>query len=292
MPWRDGGLARNDVLLNETHRPPLVLAMDVPVAWGSQSATTLDVGALRFMELRFPSALVLPAHAHDRPTLAVVMTGSFETRLASDVVVCGQSSLRIEPAGSSHTNRFGQAGAHVVVVQPDPHSQLLAPVGDALSRADHRRDEHAARIGRAIVSELRHRDTLSPLALQSLGLELVAALARSGRPPRGAPPSVARATDLIHDRFLEGLRIETIATAVDVRPNDLVRAFRAFHGVPIGTYTRRLRLEWVARRLAESDEPIASLAHEAGFADQPHLTRAFRAFTGLTPARYRRVRAL
>jgi AraC family transcriptional regulator len=266
--------------------------MDVPVAWGSQSAATVDVGALRFTEMRFPSALVLPPHAHDRPTLAVVMRGGFETRLASEVLECGRSSLRVEPAGSPHSNRFGPTGAHIVVVQPDLTSALLASAGDALSRADHRRDERAGLIGRAIVSELRQRDTVSPLALQSLGLELVATLVRSGRASRPAPPHVARATELIHDRFLEGLRIETIAAAIDVGPNELVRAFRAFHGVPIGTYTRRLRLEWVARRLAASDEPIASIANEAGFADQPHLTRAFRAFTGLTPARYRRDRAL
>ena len=100
---------------------------------------------------------------------------------------------------------------------------------------------------------------------------------------------VALATELIHDRFLEALRIETIASGVGVRPSELVRAFRAFHRVPIGTYARRLRLEWVARRLAESDDPIATLAVEAGFADQPHLTRAFVAFSGLTPARYRRL---
>jgi len=266
--------------------------VDVPVTWGSQSAATLEVGALRFMELRFPSALVLPSHAHERPTLAVVINGGFETSLASDVTVCGRSSLRIEPAGSLHTNRFGATGAHIVVVQPDPRSPLLAPVGDALSRVDHRRDEHADRIGHAIASELRHRDAVSPLALQGLGLELVASLARASRTPRSAPPWVVRATDLIHDRCLEALRIETIADSVGVRPSELVRAFRVFHGVPIGTYARRLRLEWVARRLAESDEPIVALAHEAGFADQPHLTRAFRAFSGLTPARYRRLRTL
>ncbi|MGH2491759.1 MAG: AraC family transcriptional regulator [Candidatus Limnocylindria bacterium] len=266
--------------------------MDVPVAWGSQSATTLDVGALRFIELRFPSALVLPSHEHDRPTLAVVMKGSFETRLASDVLTCGQSSLRVEPAGSTHTNRFGPQGAHIVVVQPDPRSPLLGPVADALSRAHHRRDPRAGLIGRAIASEFRHRDAVSPLALQGLGLELVAALARSARLPRSPPPWLAQATELIHDRFLDRLRIETIADAVGVRPSELVRAFRAFHGVPIGSYARRLRLEWVARRLAESDEPIISVAHDAGFADQPHLTRAFRAFSGLTPARYRRLRIL
>ena len=266
--------------------------MDVPVAWGSRSSTTLDVGALRFIELRFSSQLVLPAHAHDRPTLAVVMNGSFETRLATDALVCEKSSLRIEPAGSSHTNRFGPEGAYIVVVQPDPLSPMLGPAADALAHAGHRRDPRAGMIGRAIASELLHRDAVSPLALQGLGLELVAGLARSARLPRSAPPYVVRATELIHDRFLEPLRIETIADAVAVRPSDLVRAFRSFHGIPIGSYARRLRLEWVARRLAESDYPIAALAHDAGFADQPHLTRAFRAFTGLTPARYRRIRRL
>jgi AraC-like DNA-binding protein len=266
--------------------------MDVPVAWGSQSAAVLDVGALRFTELRFPSALVLPPHAHDRPTLAVVMKGSFETRLAADVELCGRSSLRIEPAGSQHTNHFGPLGAHIVVVQPDPASPLLGPATDTFQRAEHRRDERAGLIGRAIASEFRHRDAVSPLALQSLGLELVAAVARSTRMPRGAPPWVAQATELIHDRFLETLRIETIADGVGVRPSELVRAFRAFHGVPVGTYARRLRLEWAARRLAESDEPIAVLAVEAGFADQPHLTRAFRKFSGLTPARNRRLRSI
>jgi len=266
--------------------------MDVPVAWGSRSSTTLDVGALRFMELRFPSELVLPSHAHDRPTLAVVMNGSFETRLAREVLVCGQSSLRIEPAGSPHTNRFGPQGAFIVVVQPDPLSSMLGPAADALARADHRRDPRAGLIGRAIASELRHRDAVSPLALQGLGLELVAGLARSAQLPRSAPPHVLRATELIHDRFLEPLRIETIADAVGVRPSDLVRAFRTFHGIPIGSYARRLRLEWVARQLADSDEPIAALAHDAGFADQPHLTRSFHAFTGLTPDRYRRIRKL
>ncbi len=183
-------------------------------------------------------------------------------------------------------------GAHIVVVQPDLASPLLGPAARAFDRAEHRRDERAGLIGRAIASEFRHRDAVSPLALQSLGLELVTAVARSSRLPRGAPPWVAQATDLIHDRFLETLRIETIADGVGVRPSELVRAFRAFHGVPVGTYARRLRLEWVAHRLAESDEPIVSLAHEAGFADQPHLTRAFRAFTGLTPARYRLLRRL
>jgi AraC family transcriptional regulator len=37
-----------------------------------------------------------------------------------------------------------------------------------------------------------------------------------------------------------------------------------------------------------TSRPLAELSVEAGFADQSHFTRLFRARTGLTPATYRR----
>ena len=213
--------------------------MDVPVAWGSQSAAVLDIGALRFMELRFPSALVLPAHAHDRPTLAVVMKGSFETRLAADVELCGRSSLRIEPAGSQHTNHFGPLGAHIVVVQPDPTSPLLGPAAERSiapsTAATSARVSSVARSRASSVTATPYRRSRSRASGSSSSPR-----SRVHRvSPRGAPPWVAQATELIHDRFLEALRIETIADGVGVRPSELVRAFRAFHGVPVGTYARQ-----------------------------------------------------
>jgi AraC-like DNA-binding protein len=55
---------------------------------------------------------------------------------------------------------------------------------------------------------------------------------------------------------------------------------------------RTLRLEWVAARLLESEQSLAGLALAAGFADQSHLTRAFKQYSGLTPQAYRRSRAM
>ena len=55
----------------------------------------------------------------------------------------------------------------------------------------------------------------------------------------------------------------------------------------VGTYVRRLRLDWAARELARSDTALARVALVAGFADQSHFTRAFRGYTGLTPSVYR-----
>ncbi len=58
--------------------------------------------------------------------------------------------------------------------------------------------------------------------------------------------------------------------------------------MPLGTYMRRLRVEWAADRLAGSDLPISTIAFRAGFADQPHLTRTFKSETGWTPGQYRK----
>ncbi|MHB1329902.1 MAG: helix-turn-helix domain-containing protein [Gemmatimonadales bacterium] len=39
--------------------------------------------------------------------------------------------------------------------------------------------------------------------------------------------------------------------------------------------------------MAELDRPLAEVAAAVGFADQSHLTRAFKRYTGMTPGAYR-----
>ncbi|MFB3112557.1 MAG: helix-turn-helix domain-containing protein [Gemmatimonadales bacterium] len=79
-----------------------------------------------------------------------------------------------------------------------------------------------------------------------------------------------------------------MATAAGVTSTELATVFKRRHRVPVGTYVRRRRLDWVADQLLSSDESLSCLAARAGFADQAHLTRAFKATFGRPPARYRR----
>jgi AraC family transcriptional regulator len=58
----------------------------------------------------------------------------------------------------------------------------------------------------------------------------------------------------------------------------------------VGTYLRRLRLDWCADRLVTTKIPLAEIALRAGFADQSHFTRTFRRYTGVTPRAYRTTR--
>ena len=72
-----------------------------------------------------------------------------------------------------------------------------------------------------------------------------------------------------------------------VHPSHLAHTFRARLGTSVGEYVRRLRVEWAAERLGDSDAPISAIAIQAGFSDQSHLTREMVRRLGVSPARLR-----
>lgn len=68
----------------------------------------------------------------------------------------------------------------------------------------------------------------------------------------------------------------------------LARQFRQVHGTSPYRYLLMRRLERV-RSTITGGAPLAETATEAGFADQAHMARHFKAAYGLTPAAWRRL---
>ncbi len=236
----------------------------------------------------------LPLHTHERATVAVILNGSFDGLMRGASRPCPASTVLTEPPGELHGNQFERAGADVLTVQPDPaRAELLEPFAGVLSEVNHMRDLGVASVARRAAGELRTPDSVTPLAVEGLVLELLALAARlrkastigaERRPPRW----LAEARALLHDRYRENLRLGDIATAVGVHPVHLARVFRLSYGMPVGSYARGLRLTWAAGRLRDSGDSIAQIALEAGFFDQSHFTRAFKQHFGRTPLAYRR----
>jgi AraC family transcriptional regulator len=138
--------------------------------------------------------------------------------------------------------------------------------------------------------EFQLQDDASALALEGLLLEFLAEAwrwhltANQRRPPRWAE----QAREMLHARFAENLPLSFLAEAVGVHPVYLASAFRRHYGRSIGTYLRQLRVDYACRQLATTAAPLAEVALAAGFADQSHFSRVFKAHTGLTPAAFRR----
>lgn len=109
------------------------------------------------------------------------------------------------------------------------------------------------------------------------------------RSRRADPDAVAqRALDAVHDR--PDIGIAELAGSIGISHRTLIERFRSATGITPKAYAQLWRFHrFVLAVQAGPDAPDwATLAAVAGFYDQPHVIRAFRRFSGWTPAAYYR----
>ena len=266
------------------------MAKPVPIDAYSLDAATRDVNGLRLFRGAFPPDVALPAHHHDAASVFVTLDGGLVECYRAGARECEAGTLLFKPAGERHSNRFSAAGARVIAVELG--DERVAPAALGIPEAIvHRRDARATALAARLAGEMRAHDAAAPLALEGLALELVAhalRLAPVERAAGGAPPWLARVRDRLMDHRLDvPPPLAAIATEAGRHPVYLARAFRRHYGCSVGAYVRRARLDWAAERLAGTAEALSEIALRAGFSDQSHFSRLFRAHTGHTPRGYR-----
>ncbi|PWJ53277.1 Helix-turn-helix domain-containing protein [Quadrisphaera granulorum] len=84
------------------------------------------------------------------------------------------------------------------------------------------------------------------------------------------------------------LTVEQLALACAASQRTLQRDFRKTLDATPAQMIARVKFERARRLLMDETLPIARVAAEAGYVDQPHLNRAFARFAQLTPRDYRR----
>ena len=97
------------------------------------------------------------------------------------------------------------------------------------------------------------------------------------------PRSVREVRAYLEANLAENVSLETLGEVAGMNWDYLRKAFRAHVGVPPHRYQTLLRLERAKRLIAEG-VPIAQAALAVGFADQAHLTRAYRRHLEVTPS--------
>jgi AraC family transcriptional regulator len=233
----------------------------------------------------------LPRHAHERAFFCLTVQGSYSERtLRTGETAYAPWTAVFHPAGETHLTRMGAQGGRVLNVEVDPDRldelRGLAPAPAA--SADLLGGELVwllARLRRAA----RGRDAATGLDGEALGVELLASVARASRRDARPPRWLVRVAERLADDGPEP-SVRDLAREAGVHPVHVARAFRRFHGVPPGTFRRRLRLRRACALLGKGAS-IADAAAQAGFADQSHLARALRSVLGETPSAFRRALA-
>jgi AraC-like DNA-binding protein len=80
-------------------------------------------------------------------------------------------------------------------------------------------------------------------------------------------------------------RLDELAAMTGMSKFWYLRVFRRTMGTTPRQFVKRLRVELAQRLLSQGLSP-SFVAHEAGFSDQPHLNRQFKAFAGITPGAF------
>jgi AraC family transcriptional regulator len=231
----------------------------------------------------------MPSHAHGVLGISVVLRGSVEETAGRSVFHAGVASAVIKPAGTVHANRFGPEGARLLSVELEP-TRIAGLLDDRGSLDQWRWFRVTRALGVATRALLDLSECAPPPddAIESLAVELVAALDGDAEDVRGSPPPWLRAVrERLEDDFERQCLVRDLAREAGVHPVHLARRFRRHYGLSVLDYLRGVRIRAVVRALADAETPLSEIALSTGFSDQSHLTRVLRATTGITPRRYR-----
>lgn len=104
----------------------------------------------------------------------------------------------------------------------------------------------------------------------------------TARLPSNAPASMVNVRDKLAAEAVNPPSLQALAAPLGLSRYQLLRRFTEVYGLPPHAWLRTYRLER-ARALMAKGTPLAAIAAECGFADQSHMTRAFRALLGYSP---------
>jgi AraC-like DNA-binding protein len=173
----------------------------------------------------------------------------------------------VAEVAASLWNGTGQVAFSAPLIDdPDTVARLLA-AHRALDRGDRAADERTY------------------WALAAL-LKRQAAPTGSPREPTATDAGLATVRDLLADHLTENVALDRLAAAAGLSRFHLIRAFQRRYGLTPFAYQRNLRIER-ARAVLRAGVSLADAAANAGFSDQSHLGRSFRAVMGSTPGEYR-----
>lgn len=253
-----------------------------PIALGAHTGFSVT-------EAWYAPTAMLGTHHHDHATLSLVFKGSHEERVGRRTHTCSAFSLTYKPQDILHSNVIGPAGFHGLFVDIADDRAATAGGIDGLPRAAVCIESPAvAGLIARVALELKTRDTAFELAVEGLLLELWAQSARpSAMADMRAPRWLVRAREFLHAHFKERKTLAEIAAAAGVHPVHLAQVHRRVYGMSVGSYVRKLRIEFARQALTDPELSLSRIALDAGFADHGHFTRSFRQETGLAPSRYR-----
>ena len=250
---------------------------------------TRPAGALRPWVKRLFFARGQPGYAREmvapmgHPTLLVNLGRPFTRQVGKGPVEPVTSGVLLFQQTQAAEHVF-ESETHVVGAALTPDGGWALPVADASHYTD--RFMPLAALWpdwSATEPRLRVQAGQGEACMDTLEAFLVARVLRAPDGPVRAAVAALEADP--------GLSIAALVASAGLSHRQFIQRFRATVGVAPKTLASLLRMVATMATIAQGPRPDwASVAIQAGYADQAHFARAFRRFNGLTPTEYGRRR--
>jgi AraC-like DNA-binding protein len=247
-----------------------------------------------------------PAYAERAPSALLArwvrcwwsIRGDASTPVPNRILPDGCADVIVDLAGAPRAFAVGPMRSADVVTLAGPVDMLGARFrpGAALALLDVPldalldRDVPLHELWGALAAELEESVAAAPPDERIACAERVLAARLARVRARRESETVARAVALLR-RARGGVGVRDVASALGVGERWLERAFARHVGYGPKTLARVERLQHVVRLVQHG--PVrawTAIALDAGYADQAHLVREFRALAGVTPTEYARER--
>jgi AraC family transcriptional regulator len=256
---------------------------------GRQELNRIKRSGQTVTETQHAPSSIMPDHVHDAATICVTLTGHGIESIDGVSVPTGPGCVLMRGPNMMHANQYGAVPHRGFMIELE--QEWLHTCRHFLRVFEGQRyfsGGLVSALALRIYRESRVKDSVAPVIVEGLMLELLGHASRSLIKTPVRPPSwLTQARDLLHGRFNDSLNLDEIANAVGVHPTHLARTFKKHYRTTVGEYVRRLRLDWATRQLSETEDSIAEIAASAGFYDQSHFSHLFKLHTGFTPAYFR-----
>lgn len=258
-----------------------------PGQWYGTVDRTAELGGVHFSMVRHERARDVELHIHARPYFALLVSGSYSETQGDSTLVYEPFSFAFHPAGIEHSDRMGDATTLFAMELSPQWEERVGTHFDASDWHLELQRGEAAWLGARLLSSFLN-DHLDVLEVDAIVSEMIGVALKLVDRERASRAWVRKVERMLQEQYARRITLGELSETTRLHPSSLARGFRLETGVTIGDYLNRIRIQHACRLIAEGNMPLTDIADACGFADQSHMTRAFKDVTGIAPGALRR----
>jgi AraC family transcriptional regulator len=258
-------------------------------AFFGETRTVSTSGHLTLTQVDYPSGAPGAGwHSHQHAFFSLVLDGQMSDGTKESRIDCERGTLLYLPSQVPHRNWQTGACLNTLFLEvTDEWFQANGLCEETLRLVRHIRDPRITIMLRQLRREATGRLPHFELVVDGLLTQIIGSLAGDASAPLASNTLSRRIEELLHTST-ENLTLTGAARDLNVHPVYLSRYFARHFGCGFRQYLRVARVERSLALMHDATLSLTHIAFAAGFADQSHFARCFRAEFGETPSEYRR----